>query len=149
MTEETIGREIEALHEFFVEWFAGTCERSDALFESAMGPRLSDGFVLIQPSGKRFDRNGIMAAIASGYGNNPTFRIAIRNLVVCDQGAGWVLVTYEEWQRNALNSEPSDNGRVSTALFHQTPTAPGGLLWQHVHETWLPTEVMAAGPYDF
>ena len=23
------------------------------------------------------------------------------------------------------------------------------LTWLHVHETWLPSEVMAAGPYDF
>lgn len=58
---------------------------------------------------------------------------------------GYVLATYEEWQRNAIASKPADNGRIATALFR----AREQLRWIHVHETWLPRDVMAAGPFDF
>ena len=58
---------------------------------------------------------------------------------------GYLLATYEEWQRNGLASTPFDNGRLATVFF-----ATGERLrWLHIHETWLPQEVMAAGPYDF
>ena len=59
-----------------------------------------------------------------------------------------MLATYEEWQRNALASTPPDNGRVATVLF-EDDRAEDRLRWLHIHETWLPEEVMAAGPYDF
>ena len=45
----------------------------------------------------------------------------------------------------ALASTPPDNARVATVMFHHADR----LKWLHVHETWMPTEVMAAGPYDF
>ena len=55
------------------------------------------------------------------------------------------VATYEEWQRNALASEPANNGRIASVLF----ATSDALQWVHVHETWLPADVMAAGPYDF
>ena len=59
--------------------------------------------------------------------------------------SGHVIATYEEWQRNALASTPPDNGRVATAVFERGER----LKWLHIHETWVPPEQMAAGPYDF
>ena len=41
------------------------------------------------------------------------------------------LVTYQEWQA----TESLQRGRLSSALFTRRE---GQLLWQHVHETWLP-----------
>ena len=79
------------------------------------------------------------------HGSNPDFRIAIRNVVVRRVMPDVVLATYEEWQRNALASTPPDNARLATVAFARTEP----LRWLHVHETWLPGEVAAAGPYDF
>ncbi|MEM1313872.1 MAG: hypothetical protein AAGI51_04910, partial [Pseudomonadota bacterium] len=51
------------------------------------------------------------------------------------------VVTYEEWHR--LEGETS--ARLSTVLHRDAPSAPGGVQWLHVHETWLPGQAPAAG----
>ncbi|MGB1016836.1 MAG: hypothetical protein ACPG4T_22035, partial [Nannocystaceae bacterium] len=80
------------------------------------------------------------------YGNSPGFAIAIRRVQVRWQRGTTILATYEEWQRNARRSTPPDNGRAATVLFEDLGTR---LSWLHIHETWLPAEIMAAGPFDF
>ncbi len=60
-----------------------------------------------------------------------------------------VLATYEEWQKGALNSKPPNNGRVSSAVFLKDRSRPNGLMWLHVHETWLPEAVVSADPFSF
>jgi hypothetical protein len=83
--------------------------------------------------------------VQAGYNTNPTFRIAIRNVTVRRVLGGEVLATYEEWQRNALASTPPENARIATVLFKNSDS----LEWLHIHETKMPEEVAAAGPYDF
>jgi hypothetical protein len=61
--------------------------------------------------------------------------------LVAEQG-GLVLATYEEWQRQA---DGSGSGRLSSVVFRQQPGTPNGLLWLHVHETWLPQAVQRRG----
>jgi hypothetical protein len=43
------------------------------------------------------------------------------------------LVTYEEWQKT--NGE--DKGRLSTVIFCKSSNKFNGIVWLHVHETWL------------
>ena len=59
-----------------------------------------------------------------------------------------VLATYVEHQDGARNTTPSSNTRISTVLFRVDQT-DGPLTWLHIHETWVPPEAMATGPYDF
>ena len=59
-------------------------------------------------------------------------------------GCSWV--TYEEWQRGSWQP---NNGRISTVLLQNDRVAPGGLAWLHLHEVWLPEEVVAAEPFEF
>ena len=141
--QETVRLEIEALHEFFVGWFTGAV--SESAFQSGFLDRMSDELVIIPPAGQRLGLEEIAAAVRDGYASNPQFRIAIRNVRVRWEFDDYVVSTYEEWQRNALASKPPDNGRVATVLFK----GPEPLQWLHVHETWLPPDEMAAGPYDF
>ena len=135
--------EIEALHAFFVGWFSGSL--AESALERDFLVRFSEDFRLIPPAGKRLRLDELTAGIKGSYGANPDFRIAIRAVHVHSVFDDHVLATYEEWQRNALASTPADNGRISTVLFRQEER----LKWLHVHETWLPEEIMAAGPYDF
>ena len=65
--------------------------------------------------------------------------------MLCKQWGDMVLATYEEWQRNALASDPPDNGRIATVLLELGPD----IVWHHVHETWLPPDRIRAGSYDF
>ncbi len=151
MSDATTARvrtEIERLHEFLVGWFTG------ALKQTAFGPdfleRFDSGALLIPPSGATLTKEAFTSGVLGAHDSNPSFRVAIRNVDVQRilqqrQGPDVILATYEEWQRNALASEPPDNGRVATVLFEDTEP----LSWLHIHETWLPRAILEAGPYDF
>lgn len=149
MTETTlheqVREEIEALHRFFVEWFSGRAATTGDLFANEFEARFDDGFVLIPPAGTTLSLPALTDSIRAAHASNPAFRIAIRAVQIRRVWGSHILATYEEWQRNALASTPPDNGRVATVLFESAER----LLWLHVHETWLPQRVMAAGLYDF
>jgi len=141
--EDQARAEIESLHEFFVGWFSGALPRES--FESNFLPRFSKEVVFIPPAGHQLSYTGLVDAIRGGYANNSDFRIAIRNVRLRHNLADHLVVTYEEWQRNALASTPPDNGRVATVIFEKGDP----LRWLHIHETWVPPDQMTAGPYDF
>ena len=58
------------------------------------------------------------------------------------------VVNYQEWQRNARDSDRADNGRVTTMVVGEK-SAGAGIEILQVHETWLPDDVVAAGDFDF
>jgi len=144
--EKAVSTEIEALHGFFISWFGGRRPESELEFDTDFAARLDKSFILVQPAGVTLQKDELLAAIRSGYGSNAEFRIAIRAVKVRQAFGAHVLVTYEEWQRNAKASEPADNARVATVLFR---IERDRLHWLHVHETWLPHDIMEVGPYDF
>ena len=128
--------EIETLHRFLVGWFTGALEQSDAVFDAGLADRLHRDFEMVQPAGGVHDRAATLAMVRGGWGTNPDFRIAIREVRLLGDwpGAGLVLAGYVEVQAGARNS-PADNARRSTVLFAR---GSGGLLWRHLHETALP-----------
>ena len=140
---ETVKKEIEALHEFFVAWFAGKIAERE--FDAGFLTRFDPDFHLIPPAGVVLDLNEIASNVREAYASNPNFKIAIRNVQVRRVFDGHILATYEEWQRNALASTPPDNARLATVLFADTQP----LRWLHIHETWMPKDIAEAGPYDF
>ena len=48
--------------------------------------------------------------------------------------ADLLVATYEEWHQTGDRT----TARISTGVFRHEAGAPNGLLWLHVHETWLP-----------
>ena len=141
--QDRIRQEIEGLHAFFVGWFRGTLPQSD--FESAFLTRLSPDLTFIPPAGRLLGMGDLASLVRDRYASNPDFAIQIRRVTVQREFDQHILATYEEWQRNALASQPPDNGRIATVLFASSDP----LRWMHIHETWLPEDVMTAGPYDF
>ncbi|MEP3279473.1 MAG: hypothetical protein ABJN26_08795 [Stappiaceae bacterium] len=141
--EDIVRMEIEDLHAFFVDWFSGSA--SEAAFEARFTDHMDPDMVLIPPGGNLMALEDLSAGLRKGYGTNPDFRIAIRNVKLQRILDHHFVVTYEEWQRNALASTPPDNGRIATVLF----TRSAQLKWLHIHETWLPSAVMESGPYNF
>ena len=135
--------EIESLHEFFCHWFGGTTPES--VFESEFLTRFAEDLVFIPPAGRCLGLGDLSESVKAGYASNPNFRVQIRNVKIRRQFGEYVLATYEEWQRNALASTPPNNGRLATVLFH----AGSHLSWLHIHETWLPRDVMDADLYEF
>ena len=143
LIQQRVTNEIEELHEFFVGWFSGSLPKSS--LEESFLSRFATDLVFIPPAGRLLGLSDLTDSIRIGHGANPDFRVQIRNVQVQREFDGYVLATYEEWQRNARASTPSDNGRIASALF----TVSERIRWCHIHETWLPKEVMTAGPYDF
>ena len=148
--KELITKEIVELHVFFEDWFAGKCENSDEIFATRFSDRMLESFVMIPPEGKAVVGPELFGFLKSVHGSNPDFGIEIRNVKQHELGEGDVVVAYyEEWQRNAINSEPSNNGRISTVIFAKDSAGPNGLKWQHVQETWLPAEQVSVASFDW
>ena len=149
MNDEAVVASVVGLHAFFVDWFSGKCPQDQAIFDERFVGRMDPLFELVPPSGVVTGMERLSQILWASHGSNPDFRIAIRNVRQLKWNDDWLLVRYEEWQRNAVNSTPANNGRIATALLQQASGAPQGLSWLTVHETWLPETVMSAGPYDF
>ena len=146
--EQLAREEIEGLHEFFVDWFSGSIAQDDTVFEQRFALRFSEDCELIQPSGDTLSRDVFFRAVNNSYGSSPDFRIAIRNVRVrVELSTGHLLVSYEEWQRNAVNSKPSDNARAASVLFARE--VDGKFKWLHIHETWLPEAATSIDRFDF
>jgi hypothetical protein len=140
---EKVREEVEALHLFFVGWFTGELSQSE--FEGGFLRRFDRDFLLVPPAGNLLTLAELGAGVKQAHATNPHFRIAIREVKVQRVLGDHILATYEEWQRNALASTPPDNARIATVLFENSEP----LRWLHLHETWLPASLAAAGPYDF
>lgn len=137
--ENEIRQDIEALHEFFVGWYNGTLP--EAAYENEFAARLDPNFTIIMPSGVELDHDSLSAAMRQSFGKNPGFRIGIRNVRLVHAGETTAVATYEEWQHHEEEGPESVSARVSTVAFERGDT----LKWLHVHETWLPAEVVEAG----
>lgn len=125
--------EVDALHRFFEHWFNGDMPLDGfARCEASLAP----GFRLISPEGQLRERQALLDGLRAAHGAEGGHGFAIR-VVPGDVRAlapGLWLVTYEEWHRRAGHQR----GRLSTALLEEHPDGPDGLVWRHVHETWLP-----------
>jgi len=141
--EQRAREEIESLHAFFVEWFSGRCTNNS--FTEDFSARFNADFKLIPPAGTCLNLDQLSSAIRNGYASNPPFKIQIRNVTLQRVFADHMLVTYEEWQRNALASTSPNNGRIVSAIFKISQP----LEWLHIHETWLPEAIQMADKYDF
>ena len=142
--------EIAQLHVFLEDWFTGRCPNSDEEWQRRLLDRFTADFHIIMPAGTLLSGDGLWQPLRGEHGRNPAFKISIRNIApAATLAAGVSLWTYEEWQRNALNATPPDNGRAASVVFIDDAGTDTGLKWAHVHETWLPAEHIAAEVFDW
>lgn len=139
----SVKKEIDELHVFFVEWFNGSADRN--CYEERFVSRFDKGVHFIGPNGMILDYDQLMGMMRDAHGSNPDFRIAIRDVNIWHVSDAQIVATYTEWQRNAVNSDDADNGRLTSAILSKSQP----FQWLHIHETWLPEEIAKAGPYDF
>ena len=123
----------------------GSATNDTELFRREFTSHLGIDFLLVSPNGTLLQLDALSDSIRNGYGSNPDFRIAIRNVLVCRCWDGYLLATYEEWQQGAKMSSPPNNGRIASVLF----STHEDLIWLHVHETWLPKSVIESDAFDF
>ncbi len=133
--ESACRKEIVQLHQFFEDWYHGRMEYSDVNF-SRMADVMAEPFTIIFPSGSQHRREDTLRMVREGYGRwqDSANRIWIENVVLCWQEEDVCLLTYEEWQE----TDGEMTARLSSVLFRSQAETPNGLVWLHVHETWLP-----------
>ena len=120
-------REVEELHAVFVELFSG---QSRDLGRCAAA--FSEHFEMITPDGKNHDRAGVLLALEKAKAPSD-FRIDVSHIRPLWEAQTSVLIQYVEQQyRDGKTSR-----RLSTALFEAEPKAPCGVVWRHLHETWM------------
>ncbi|GAB4518067.1 MAG: hypothetical protein OHK0046_25350 [Anaerolineae bacterium] len=125
-------QEIIDLHQFFEDWFNARLEQSAF---SRFADTMAAHFVIISPGGQLSERPALLDGLRAAYGQRPGLRIWIENIRLRHQQNTLLIVTYEEWQQH--NDSPP-TARLSTVVFQQEAAMPHGLMWLHVHETWLP-----------
>jgi hypothetical protein len=124
-------KEVFALHEFFVGWFRHAETDIDfRLCESALAP----DFRMVTPDGVVRDRAAIVEMVRRARGTLPEdFAIVISEVEPIWQQGNAILLGYIEQQyRNGFVTR-----RRSTVLLTAEPSAPRGVVWRHLQETWL------------
>lgn len=142
MLETQLREEVIALHDFFVGWYNASLPES--AFDTEFMARLDDGFTIIMPSGARLDHETLVSSMRASYGKKPGSHIEIRNVCLLQATGGIAVAQYEEWQYNQQASPGVGSGRISTVIF----SLGDKLQWLHVHETWLPEDIVQANDFN-
>jgi len=134
--DEHCRKEIVELHQFFQDWMTGRLPTTDQAF-ARFSDVLDVEFQIITPSARVIGRDELLTSFRGAHGargGDPDFQIRIEDHRDRPLGSRLHLATYEEWQGTGNGMR----GRLSTALFGRREGTPNGLIWLHVHETWLP-----------
>lgn len=123
-------REVIDRHDAFVLWFSGVGDEDVfAGIERVLGPTM----VMVDPSGALIRRPALVAGLRAGRGSRPKFVITVDAPETIWAREDAALIAYIE--RQDIDGQTS--ARWSTALFTKDDGAPNGVVWQHVHETWI------------
>ena len=124
--------EVRKLHAFFVGWFRG--ETGAAFDFAACDAALAPDFRMITPDGAVHERAAVMERLRKARGSTAAdFTIEILQPHVAWQAGDAVLLEFIERQYR----EGRRTSRRSTGLFTEEPGAPRGVVWRHLHETWM------------
>ncbi|MFT7464137.1 MAG: hypothetical protein ACI9EF_002486 [Pseudohongiellaceae bacterium] len=137
MNTENIAAEIADLHGFFADWFVGRIPNDAATF-ARCADVMARGFHIVSPSGIKTERDELLDSLRQAHNSNVSgeLRIWTKSLTVRSLTETLALAHYEEWQSGHHESR----GRISSALLRAKPSAPHGVEWLSVHETWLPDD---------
>ncbi|MET3578059.1 hypothetical protein ABID19_001076 [Mesorhizobium robiniae] len=124
--------EVVDLHRFFVDWFvAGSADRADfSRFERVM----AEGFQMVAPDGQILDRDAVLDHVRTSRATcDGDFTISIEDIRASWQADDAIVLCYVETQQRAGKT----SRRRSSAVFTTSSSAPNGVEWRHLHETWL------------
>ncbi|MEM7566199.1 MAG: hypothetical protein AAF321_03110 [Pseudomonadota bacterium] len=125
-------REIVERHDAFVAWFTG--QGDDALIETMLRC-FAPSMVMIGPDGVTIPHGPLMEGLRGERGRRePEFAITVDSVEPLWTSPDTVLMTYIERQFH----QGQHTARRSTTLMLRDDDAPNGVVWAHVHETWLP-----------
>lgn len=123
-----VATEVIEAHDFFSRWFRGEAESEDL---ERMRRSLALEFRMVAPSGQILSRAEIVDRVARAYGQRD-LEVSVEDIQVEHLGEAY-LATYVERQRGADGATT----RWSSAIFRVDETGPNGVVWTHLHETWI------------
>lgn len=127
-TRAAVEREIVEVHEFFEQHYLGT-DRGLGRIESVF----ADDMTFVGPDATESDRSTVIEMVRAGFAHTDSLKIGIEDVRVLVESDELVLARYVESHELASRT----NRRLSTVVFRRDESAPNGLLWVSVHETWL------------
>jgi hypothetical protein len=127
--------EVVARHAFFVDWFTG--KAPDAAMHETARCFASD-FHMIAPDGHMLERDAVLSMLQGARGSRTDGRFAIEVALrqTSRPATDLALIVYDEMQ----STEDGFTKRRSTAVFASDRQAPSGVVWRHLHETWITTD---------
>lgn len=124
--------EVVDLHRFFVDWFVeASADRADfSRFERVM----AEDFQMVAPDGQILDRDAVLDHVRVSRATcDDDFTISIEDIRAGWQADDAIVVCYVEIQQRA----GKHSRRRSSAVFTTSSSAPNGVEWRHLHETWM------------
>ncbi len=135
--ERQCEREVREFHAFLRDWLVGAVPRTAETF-SRFSDVMGGGVEVISPRGTVTGRDALVSEFEALHGelaaDAGAFNIWIESFRCRWAEGDHAMVTYEEWHQRGDDK----SARLSTALFRREEATPCGVLWLHVHETWLP-----------
>lgn len=132
-------KEVFDLHRYFQDWFRG-----DIANNSGNQQRLSNSFdplcELVTPNGSIDSFDAINGRFMEAYKVFPDAKVWIDGFVPMSVTEDRVLVKYKEWRE----IDGVTTVRMSSCLFSKEDTAPNGVKWLYIHETWLDKQTQMA-----
>ena len=125
--------EIVAQHALFAGWLTGSVPNTDAAF-ARLAVAIDPTFVIVSPDGTLSTGAALLAGLRTVHGSRPNWQIWIEQPQAQIVHGDLTVATYQEWQRFASGQVTA---RQSTAVFVARSSAPNGVAWLHVHETWI------------
>ncbi len=128
MVESNWQREIIELHETFEAYFLGAISDLDRVDVA-----LAEDFTFVGPDANVASRAATLAALEAGHAHASSLEIrTVDHQLVLEDGDVLIAEYIEE---HVLADRT--NRRRSTVIFSTSTTAPNGLVWRRVHETWI------------
>ncbi len=128
--------EVYDFHRFLMKWFTSTEVPSELEFVRFTDVLATD-FQLVTPEARLLDKAELHTYVWKAHGaharSDVPFRIWVENYSGRPIGEGLYLCMYEEWQ----DTNGVVKGRQSSAIFRPDDQTRNGVVWVHVHETWL------------
>jgi hypothetical protein len=126
--------EVENRHRFFVEWFTG---RAEAAEMETSARAFAPDMAMIGPSGGLAGADQVVEMLRGAQGRRgPDFAIRVELVAARLLAPDLVQIIYDEHQAHAGDT----SARRSTALFSPETSAPEGVVWRSLHETWIKTD---------